>query len=179
MDRWRCRDGLNSEMSDNPFDVMIVLGARHGSDGNAGVAMIRRVSHAIFCYQVGKAAHILMAGGRTSGTIPESRTMVAIAVEGGVPASAVIEEDKSTRTLENAAECKKIMAARGWQTGLLVTDRFHMARALYTFRALGVRVTPDPVTMPLSFSNLLFAIREFGARIAYAGIVWKYRQENP
>jgi len=165
-------------MADGPFDVIIVLGATQNPDGSAGPAMARRVRHAVRRHLEGRAACVMMAGGCTTQSIPESRTMADLAVSEGLDAGNVVEENRSTRTLENAIECRKIMNAKGWRKALLVTDGFHMPRALYTFRALGIDVTPDPNPVPLSFKSTLSVVRETVARMVYPHTVRRYLMEQ-
>jgi len=165
-------------MAEHPFDVIIVLGAAQKLDGSAGPAMARRVSHGVRCYTNGVAAHVLMSGGCTALNIPECRTMTDLALSEGLRASAVFQEDRSTRTLGNAVECRKFMAERGWETAVLVTDKFHMPRALHTFRAFGIKVMPAPVPVPLSFATLGSVLREAIARMIYPGTVRRYLAEQ-
>jgi len=161
-------------MTDYPFDVIIVLGATQNPDGSAGPAMARRVRHGVKCHRDGKASHVLMAGGCTTSDIPECKTMADLAVSEGLNADAIFQEDRSTRTLGNAIECKKVMAEQSWQRALLVTDRFHMPRALYTFRALGLNVTPEPNPVPLSFRTMMSVMREAIARLVYPGTIRRF-----
>lgn len=161
-------------MTDYPFDVIIVLGATQNPNGSAGPAMARRVRHGVKCHQDGKAAHVLMSGGCTTSDVPECRTMAELALSEGLDAGAVFLEDRSTRTLGNAVECKKVMSDHGWRRALLVTDGFHMPRALYTFRALGINVTPEPNPVPLSFTTMVSVIREAIARLVYPGTVRRF-----
>jgi len=161
-------------MADCPFDVIIVLGATQNPDGSAGPAMARRVRHGVKCHRDGRAARVLMAGGCTTSDIPECKSMADLAVSEGLDAGVILQEDRSTRTLGNAVECKKVMVGQGWQRALLVTDRFHMPRALYTFRALGLNVTPEPNPVPLSFTTMMSVMREAVARLVYPGTIRRF-----
>jgi uncharacterized SAM-binding protein YcdF (DUF218 family) len=165
-------------MADRPFDVIIVLGAAQKPDGEAGPAMARRVFHGVQCFRNAKGANLLMSGGRTTTDIPESRTMADLACRQGVEEGAVFQEDCSTRTLENAVECRKVMADKGWVKSLLVTDSFHMPRAVFTFRAFAIDVTPEPVVVPVSLMSTLSFLREGIARAVYPGTIRRYLAEN-
>ena len=66
------------------------------------------------------------------------------------------------------------MTDRGWQRALLVTDRFHMPRALYTFRAFGIDVMPEPNPVPLSFTTMVSVMRESIARLVYPGTIRRF-----
>ncbi len=65
--------------------------------------------------------------------------MAALARERGVPDECIVIEDRSRRTLENAQRGIALMDERGWRHALIVTDPWHLPRALMTFRRLGRR----------------------------------------
>ena len=165
-------------MSKPLFDVIIVLGAAQNPDGTAGPAMTRRVRHAIRCFAEGKAAVILMAGGRTICDVPECVTMAELAQSEGLPPEVICQEPFSTRTLENAIECKKNLTEKGWASALLVTDGFHMPRSLYTFRAFGMNVSGDAVALSPTLYTMLAIVRETVARLFYPGKIKKYLSEE-
>ena len=155
-------------------DVILVLGAAQRAPGVAGPAIDRRVRHAAALFHAGAASAMLLCGGRTRFEIPEALTMADAARAAGVPDRALHLEDLSTTTLENAIEARKEMAGHGWRRGLLVTDGFHMRRALFTFRALGMAVNGDQVRASWSPVIGLAHIREFAARLAYTRKVRRY-----
>lgn len=160
------------------YDVIVVLGAAQNRDGSPGPAMERRVRHGAQCLKAGKAPYILMSGGCTKTSVPESQTMAEIALQEGVPMHVIVQENHSTRTIENAIECQRVMRERGWSRALLVTDTFHMPRALQSFRALDLDVTPEPNSVPVSLSTALSYSREWVARALYAQIIRRYLTEN-
>jgi uncharacterized SAM-binding protein YcdF (DUF218 family) len=62
----------------------------------------------------------------------------------GVAPGDLIVEDRSTTTYENAAECRKLLGKRGINRITLVTEAFHMPRAVRCFSKAGFEVTPAP-----------------------------------
>jgi len=169
---------LNSRLEPLPFDTILVLGAAQLLDGSPGPAIERRVRHAVACYRDGMALRLVMVGGCTATAVPEAETMASVARAAGVPAEAIHCELESTRTLENAARCREMMVAEGWRRALLVTDSFHMPRALYTFRAFGLEVTPAPVPALRTAATLAAVVRETVARICYLWWVRRYFTET-
>lgn len=158
---------MPSSTSANPYDVIIVAGAAQSADGSAGPAMKRRVLHAVELLKQKAAPMVLMSGGCTVSNWAECDTMAALAIELGVNDQQIIGENRSGSTLENAAYCAEILRSRNLKTALLVTDDFHMRRALYTFRAFGIEVDPAAVGVPLTPLSLLSMARELIARIVY------------
>ncbi|MDD9878411.1 MAG: YdcF family protein [Magnetovibrio sp.] len=165
-----------------PYDVIIVLGAAQAADGSPGPAIMRRVAHAAKLFHADQAPAVLMSGGPTRFETPESHDMAFCGVLSGVPEDAIHQEARSTRTLENAVYSQTIMAAEGWRRALLVTDAFHMPRALATFRAFGMDVDGAPAPISLSARTVLAYGRELVARIVYRRVVRAYlagRAERP
>lgn len=62
----------------------------------------------------------------------------------GVPAEAILLEESSRNTRQNASESAALLKARGIRRILLVTSATHMDRALGHFREAGLEVTPAP-----------------------------------
>ena len=119
-------------------DVIVILGAALGPDGGAGPALRRRVAHGARLFHAGRAGHLIVTGGGLNTPPTEAEAMRALAVGHGVPEERIIVEDKATRTLENALYTARIMEDRGWARALVVSDPFHLPRALFLFRRLGI-----------------------------------------
>jgi len=162
-------------MINAPFDVIIVLGAAQNADGSPGPAIERRVRHAVGLFNDRKAPVILMSGGVTQGPEPEAQAMARLAIDAGVPAVAVHKEIRSTRTFENAVECRNRMSERGWRRALVVSDNFHMRRAMMCFEGLNVTVEGSPVRNRLSPYVVAAYVREFFARQLYSRMIHAYR----
>ncbi len=127
-------------------DVIIVLGAGLRRDGRPGDALWRRSLVAADAYHSGLASYIVCTGGTSeTQTRSEASGCRDILLEEGVPDSAIVLEEHSHSTEENAINTKAIMAARGWQDAILITDSFHMLRAGWIFSGVGVIHTRFPV----------------------------------
>lgn len=61
-------------------------------------------------------------------------------------------EDRSVNTFESAAFSAEILRQDGVPAAIVVTHQWHMARALWSFRAVGYPVIPAPVHGQWSFS---------------------------
>lgn len=60
----------------------------------------------------------------------------------GVPAAAVLTEERSRNTRENAEMSARLLRERGIQKVLLVTSALHMRRAVHLFEQQGLVVHP-------------------------------------
>jgi uncharacterized SAM-binding protein YcdF (DUF218 family) len=121
-----------------PFDAAIVLGAMLRPDGSPSAAMARRVAHAVALARTGRVAHLLMTGGPVAHATPEAWVMRDLALAGGFAAERIVVEDRSRNTIENARLSAPLVAERGWRRLLVVTDSYHIPRALYVFRRFGL-----------------------------------------
>lgn len=97
-------------------------------------------------YKLGIIQNIIISGGpdiNAKDYIPESAGVKKILVDACVPENAIIIEDKSANTHENAVNCKKVLADHpDFKKILLVTSAFHMRRALSCFKKEHVDVVP-------------------------------------
>ncbi|MBK8907942.1 MAG: YdcF family protein [Rhodospirillales bacterium] len=133
-------------------DAVVVLGAAVVAPGEPGSAMRRRVAHAVGVMRECGAAHLVVSGGIVAAPPAEAHLMRDLALGRGVAATAIVIEDRSRNTFENAVYTGRIMRDRGWRRLMIVTDAFHMRRALYVFRRLGLAVEGAPVPRPPGMS---------------------------
>ena len=125
-----------------PADVIVVLA------GNSPY----RAQHAEALYRDGLAPHVLISneplsshGVRTTWLELRAAGLVHLAIpdDAIVPIEAIADS-----TYDEALSSREIMLARGWRTAIVVTDPFHMRRALLTFRQAfepaGLVALPSP-----------------------------------
>lgn len=155
-------------------EVIIVLGAAQKKNGQPGPAMQRRVAHAARLMKADPSPTLLLSGGCTVSEIAEAETMKRLALSLQVPETRIICEPRSRTTLENAANCADLLRGNRLASCLLVTDSFHMPRALMTFRAFGIEVQPEPVTARWTAATIISYLRELAARLVYPVRIRKY-----
>jgi uncharacterized SAM-binding protein YcdF (DUF218 family) len=128
-------------------DAIVVLGGgvtgpvapRLHADLNAAAD---RVVHAARLHRAGKAPVLVASGGPLPWASRPTTDDEAAWQTWGVPPEAVVAEVRSTTTYENARYTAELAHERAWSHLLLVTSALHMRRALATFEATGLRVTP-------------------------------------
>ena len=158
-----------------PADAIIVLGGGVHRDGSASAAQRRRSEHGAALYKRGLAPYIICTGGYDTPRHVKSEAAVCIELltDLGVPANAILFEDRSMSTEENAIEAHKVMREHNLTTAILVSDNFHLMRAEMLFRAEGVPVFVSPAQVtsgPLSLKWILFgSYREVTAMIWQVG----------
>jgi uncharacterized SAM-binding protein YcdF (DUF218 family) len=108
-----------------------------------------RVFYAAQLYKDGKAPLILLSGGEIAwlndGSTSPAEDMAQILASLDVPKEAMLIEDRSRNTYENALYAKEILTEKGINKILLVTSAMHMPRSVALFEAQGFEVTPLPV----------------------------------
>ncbi|MGB9586049.1 MAG: YdcF family protein [Anaerolineales bacterium] len=106
-----------------------------------------RLFYAAKLYQEGKAPKILLSGGAISWYTPSggpAEDMAVLIQMLGVPSDALIIENNSQNTYENARNSKEILHRLGVNRVILVTSAMHMPRAVKIFQRQGIDVTPAP-----------------------------------
>ncbi|MFA9558292.1 YdcF family protein [Evansella sp. AB-rgal1] len=112
-----------------PADVIIVLGAGVWENGPSP-ALKARLDRALEVYDEGLAKNFILTGGL--GTFPptEAEAMKEYLLNFGVPEEHMFLESLATNTEENLNNSKEIMDEEGWESAIIVTDVFHIKRAL-------------------------------------------------
>ncbi len=116
--------------------VAIVFGAGLTRDGRPTTVLRDRVEAAAYLYFAGKVEKILMSGDNRFTDYNEPGAMRTYALSLGVPDQAIVLDYAGRRTYDT---CYRAKAIFGVQEALLVTQTFHLPRALYLCNALGVR----------------------------------------
>lgn len=117
--------------------IAIVFGARVYASGRLSAMLLDRVETAIQLYEAGKVEKILMSGDNSSDYYNEPGAMIAYAVARGVPADVLQPDYAGLRTYDT---CYRARAIFGLESAILVTQRFHLPRALFTCQELGIDV---------------------------------------
>ncbi len=105
-----------------------------------------RVWFAARLFHAGKAPLVLVSAGSDPErhAYSEARASAIFLADLGVPAQAILLEENSLNTRQNAAYSTALLKARGINHILLVTSALHMPRAMALFAAQGLQVTPAP-----------------------------------
>ncbi|ANN77275.1 YdcF family protein [Bordetella flabilis] len=131
-------------------DAIVVLGGNIANDRPNWFlpydreTAVRRFQTAEQLYEAGRAPKIVLSGGALSGDVSEAEGMAHALRLSGVPRSAMILENDSRTTYENAILTESQLKEHHIQTVLLVTSALHMPRAMAAFRKQGVTAIPAP-----------------------------------
>jgi uncharacterized SAM-binding protein YcdF (DUF218 family) len=153
-----------------PADCIIVLGA--GTDGKTpNPVFLERLNHAITLYREGYADTILLTGGYSPGNARSDAAIAGLWLESqGIPAEAILLEEKSTITQENLQFSKEIMDSHDLSTAILVSDPLHMKRSMMMAKDYEIEAvsSPTPTTRYQTWrSKLPFLARETFFYVGY------------
>ena len=125
-------------------DAIMIFGSGVKSDGRASLTLRARTRHAYELWERGLAPKILCTGG--VGTYPPAESIVQenLLLGWGVPASAIITEEKSTSTWENAKFGAPLLPAGA--KVIAVSDTYHLWRCVRDCAAFGLTAHPSPAT---------------------------------
>lgn len=107
---------------------------------------IPRTETATKLYEAGRAPLIIVSGAALDGGASEASMMANALERDGIPAQAIIQEDHSLTTYQNALYSAKLLHEHGIQRFLLVTSALHMPRAMAVFQKQGF--DPIPAASP-------------------------------
>jgi uncharacterized SAM-binding protein YcdF (DUF218 family) len=164
-------------MSEPPAasDAIVIFAGGVGESGRAGVGVQERVSKAVSLFHDGVAPRLIISSGFVY-TLREAEVIKAIAIANGVPAEAIILEERAANTYENVEFTNQILRDKGWRRVALVSSPYHMRRAMMTWR----KVAPEVDVVPTPPESSLFYAHHRGASLEqiqglaqeYAGIVY-------
>jgi uncharacterized SAM-binding protein YcdF (DUF218 family) len=145
-----------------PADVIVVLGSGLVRNDRPGPALYRRSVRAAELWREGYAPVIICTGGFTAGrSRSEADACGEVLRENGVAADAIMLEEQSRSTLENALYTRQIMNANGWNDALIVSDGFHLLRATWLFGDQGIHVVGHSPAANARLSTRLYnTVRE-------------------
>lgn len=115
--------------------VAIVFGAGLRRDGTPTTILRDRVETAASLYFNGKVEKLLMSGDNRFSYYNEPEAMRQYAISLGVPDQAIVLDFAGRRTYDT---CYRAKAIFGIKSALLVTQKFHLPRALFLCNALGL-----------------------------------------
>ena len=137
--------------------VAIVFGAGVREDGGLTPMLADRMETAIALYRAGKVRKLLVSGDNRFVDYDEPTAMYNYAVARGVPAADVVRDFAGRRTYDT---CYRAGAIFGVQDALLVTQRFHLPRALFTCRGLGIAALGVSADRRVYWSNTYYRFRD-------------------
>lgn len=165
VDRYATRD------ESRPADAILVLGSAVWPGGEPSPSLRARTERAIALYRSGVASHLILSGGLGRIPPPEAEVMRRLVLAADIPESALVVDDQSGSTLESVSRAAPIMRERGWHILLIVSDPFHLLRAVTMARDTGIKAYGVPAlespTHTIPHLRFYYTLREAFALLWY------------
>jgi SanA protein len=116
-------------------DVAIIFGAQVYGNGTLSPMLADRVRTGVELYKAGKVKKLLLTGDNQYVEYNEPEAMRRLALYMGVPDDAIVLDYAGRRTYDS---CYRASAIFSVDSAILVTQNFHLDRALMLCNALGI-----------------------------------------
>jgi uncharacterized SAM-binding protein YcdF (DUF218 family) len=154
-----------------PTDAVVVLGASQ-EGGQPSAVFEARLDHAADLYEDGVAPVVVVTGGKAEADRYTEATAGVRYLEGqDLPPEALVTVGRGEDTYESLQEVEAMTEQEGWGSVVLVSDRFHMFRALSMAEDVGLEAYGSPTTTsPIRdtpAAQLYYTLREVAAYTTY------------
>lgn len=143
-------------------DCILVLGAGVRRDGSPSPMLEDRILTGMDLYNKGVSDRLIMSGDHSTKGYDEVNTMKRYAVERGIPSEHVFMDHAGISTYDSIYRAKEIFQA---DKIIIVTQQYHLYRAIYTARALGIEAYGVSADIRVYAGQDLREIREKAARV--------------
>lgn len=117
------------------IDCILVLGCGVRDDGTPSHMLEDRLRRGVELYKAGVAPKLLMSGDHGRINYDEVNTMKQYAIDAGVPSEDIFMDHAGFSTYESMRRAKDVFCV---EKVLIVTQQYHLYRAIYAARALGL-----------------------------------------
>ena len=142
-------------------DCIVVLGCQVKDNGQPSDMLKDRLTRGIELYELGAAPKLIMSGDHGRKEYDEVGTMKQYAVNAGVPSDDVFMDHAGFSTYETVYRAKEIFGA---DKVIIVTQEYHLYRALYIAEKLGVAAYGVSSDYHTYFGQFMRECREILAR---------------
>ena len=156
------------ELQNEHFDCALVLGASIIDNKVPSIMLRDRLNVAIQANENGLTDTIIMSGDHRSDDYNEPEVMKQYAISRGVPEEAIILDHEGTSTFNSI---RYLQRNYGDRRVLIVTQKYHLYRALFIAEARGVDAYGLDAAVQRYSSAVYNTVREFFARIKDFGSV--------
>jgi SanA protein len=116
----------------------LVLGAQVKPDGTPSAMLADRIAAAADLYAAGKVDKLLLSGDHGRWSYDEVGTMRRALLARGIPARDLFTDHAGFDTWDSAQRARRVF---GVDSVIVVTQRFHLSRALYAAHRAGLQAT--------------------------------------
>ncbi len=140
-----------------PYDIGIVFGAGVRPDKTPSPMLEDRLRASIDLYNEGKIKTILVSGDNSEEHYNEPQAMYEYLVKNDIPAEDIERDFAGRRTYDTCYRAKEIF---GVDQAILITQGYHLPRALYLCNTLGITSAGYSATMRKYANEDYYKLRE-------------------
>lgn len=142
-----------------PPNMAMIFGAGLKAKGQPGDVLEDRIKTAIRLYRDGRVGKFVMSGDN-SANHDEVQAMNNYALLSGLPAETIITDDFGVSTFES---CRRVKTVFGLNKIILITQKYHLRRALYICNELGIDAVGVPAEDRGYKDQWKYSLREMAA----------------
>lgn len=146
----------------DPAPVAIVLGAKAKASGAPSDVLSDRIAQAVTLYRSGKVRKLLLSGDHGRPEYDEVNCMRRCALAEGVRPEDIFCDHAGFDTYDSMYRARDVFDVT---RAIVVTQGFHLPRALYIARGLGIEASGAPCDQRRYIARLWNAAREALARV--------------
>ncbi len=147
---------------DKKYEAIVVLGAGVRPDGTPSHMLEDRLKGAVALYKKGVAKAVVLSGDNSGEDYDEVSAMERYCLTAGIPKEAIIRDDIGFSTYETMYNA---IVASGYRRIIVVTQEYHLYRAVYTGIRMGAEVDGYASDYRTYRGQSLRDIREYFARV--------------
>lgn len=151
----------------------IVFGAAVYGNGRLSAVLRDRMDTAIALYDAGRVEKIIVSGDNQDQYYDEPGAMMDYAIAAGVPSERIARDKSGHRTYDTCYRARHVF---GVDNAVLVTQAFHLPRALMTCRALGIDAVGVAADLRPYRGARWYEIRETAATLV---ALWDVARRQP
>lgn len=162
---------IKSDVAQLPdIDTALVLGAAPiGPEGGPNRYLEYRLDAAAELWRAGKVKRLIVSGDKRPPDYDEPAAMAAGLQRRGVPAAAILRDEEGVRTLASVQRAETAFGARRL---IIVSQRFHLARAVFLARELGHEAWGYEARDVVRAYSLLTELRRYPSALRAYYDVW-------
>lgn len=156
------------EQPQQEFDAAVILGAAVWSGDKPSPVLRERINTGYDLLQNGTVQFLVLTGGNAPNELPEAEVARRELLKRGVDPTRIVHETSTSSTLEQILFIRDDLLKQGWKSFIIVSDQFHLKRALEICAFNGVDARGISSESPLGPQNLaIYHLRESVALILY------------
>ena len=147
---------------DVSYDCILVLGAGLKADGTPSNMLEDRLRGAIELYHEGVSDTVVLSGDCSGEQYDEVSAMENYCLSWGIPKECIVRDDYGYSTYESM---ENILSAKEYRNIVVVTQKYHLYRALYIAQALEINAVGFSADYHSYRGQIFRDVREVFARI--------------